>query len=438
MLMTEMFNGRVKSHFTSTKYYMHQKITLAVAFFMFFIFCATAQNTHLVKTDNKNEYEVAVYYFPNYHPDSIDTRWHGKGWTEWDVVKSARPRFKGHEQPKVPTWGYFNEADPKWAAKEIDLAADNNIDCFIYDWYWYSNTGQYLQEGLEQGFLKAPNRNRLKFALMWANHDWLNIHPATYDKSRISLTQGEISKELWDTISTYIVEKYFKEPNYWKIDGKPYFSIYEIITFINGLGGIGEAKKAIQLLDEKTKKAGFPGVHFNVMSWMVNDNMVKTISGPSGPADAKEMLKNLNTESVSTYCYLHHYTTSQKDGFPTIPVEKPFAESKAYWHKFIKDFPDVLYTPNISMGWDASPRCMQSDKFEMGDYPWTPVFTGNTPASFQMQLQEAKKFLDTYNPKHKIVVLNSWNEWTEGSYLLPEKKYGDAYLKAIKSVFKRP
>jgi hypothetical protein len=89
----------------------------------------------------------------------------------------------------------------------------------------------------------------------------------------------------------------------------------------------------------------------------------------------------------------------------------------------------------VSMGWDASPRCMPSDKFELNDYPWTPVFVGNSPASFQQQLTEAKTFLDEYNPKHKILVLNSWNEWTEGSYLLPENKYGDAYLRAIRSVF---
>lgn len=410
------------------------RIKLVIGCVMLFAFAVSNAQTSSTAQERK-DYQVAVYYFPNYHPDSINSRWHGKGWTEWEVVKAAKPRFKGHEQPKVPAWGYFNEADPKWAAKEIDLAADNGIDCFIYDWYWYSNTGQYLQEGLEKGFLKAPNRNRLKFALMWANHDWLNIQPAPFDNGRLALTQGEVSASLWDTISTYIVENYFRQPNYWLIDGKPYFSIYEIVTFINGLGGIENAKAAIDLLDKKTKAAGFPGLHFNVMSWMVNPDLVKTITGPNAPANPKAMLETLAAQSVSTYCYIHHYGNVDKDGFPTVPVEKPFAESKAFWKKFTAEFPDVLYTPNVSMGWDASPRCMQSDKFEKKDYPWTPVFVGNTPASFQKQLQEAKQFLDDYNPRHKILVLNSWNEWTEGSYLLPEKKYGDAYLKAIKAVF---
>ena len=414
---------------------MYKKIILQISFFIVLGSSIKAQQSKVNNSGTQKDYEVAVYYFPNYHPDSINALWHGKDWTEWEVVKSAKPRFAGHEQPKVPSWGYFDEADPKWTAKEIDLAADNGIDCFIYDWYWYSNTGKYLHDGLEKGFLQAPNRNRLKFALMWANHDWLNIQPASFDNGRVPLTQGEVSMQLWDTISTYIVEKYFKQPNYWKIDGKPYFSIYEIVTFINGVGGIEEAKKAIQLLDEKTKKAGFPGVHLNVMSWMVNDDMMKTITGPNPPKNPAEMMKAISTESVSTYAYVHHYDNMSKDGFPTVPIEKAFESNKSFWKKFIKTHPNVLYTPNISMGWDASPRCIQSDKFQLKDYPWTPVVVGNTPASFQKQLTEAKIFLDEYNPKHKIVVLNSWNEWTEGSYLLPEKKYGDAYLKAIKAVF---
>ena len=46
---------------------------------------------------------------------------------------------------------------------EIDLAKDNGVDIFIYNWDWY-NGSQIMQEGLEQGFLKAPNNEKMKFA----------------------------------------------------------------------------------------------------------------------------------------------------------------------------------------------------------------------------------------------------------------------------------
>lgn len=380
------------------------------------------------------DYVVAVYYFPDYHVDSINERWHGEGWTEWNLVKDARPRFKGHQQPKVPLWGYFNEADPKWADKEINLAADNGVDVFIYDWYWYPKIGQFLQQGLEQGFLKAPNRNRLKFAIMWANHDWLNIQPATYDNNRIKLANGRVSWSLWDTISTYIVDHYFKQPNYWKIDGRPYFSIYEMINFINGLGGVENARKGIELLDEKARMAGFPGIHLNIVAWQIRNSNVREIYGVDTAMTMKEILHELGCKSSSSYCFVHHFDISGA-GFPTVAYKDALNANIKYWKSFISTYPDILYTPNVSMGWDASPRCMQSDNFGLKDYPWTPVLIGNTPAAFKDALIDAKNFLDDYNPSHKIVVINAWNEWTEGSFLLPEKRYGIDYLKAIKEVF---
>jgi len=58
------------------------------------------------ETAVSSNYSVAAYYFGNYHVDPRNEAQHGPGWTEWRLVEQARPRFKGHLQPKVPLWGY--------------------------------------------------------------------------------------------------------------------------------------------------------------------------------------------------------------------------------------------------------------------------------------------------------------------------------------------
>ena len=102
--------------------------------------------------------EVVAIYYPHWHNYDHGSSWKGEGWTEWEGLKAAVPRFPGHHQPLKPLWGYFDESDPKWAAKEIDLAADHGIDVFLYDWYWHSGV-VCMEEALEKGFLKAPNRS---------------------------------------------------------------------------------------------------------------------------------------------------------------------------------------------------------------------------------------------------------------------------------------
>ena len=47
----------------------------------------------------------------------------------------------------------------------------------------------------------------------------------------------------------------------------------------------------------------------------------------------------------------------------------------------------------------------------------------------------AKSFVES-RPGPRVVTINSWNEWTEGSYLEPDTVYGTAFLDAIKSVFR--
>ncbi|MBW7460682.1 glycoside hydrolase family 99-like domain-containing protein, partial [Paenibacillus sepulcri] len=179
--------------------------------------------------------EVAVYYFPNYHVDTRNEEWHGKGWTEWELVKAATPRFPGHEQPKVPLWGYEDEADPHVMARKMAAAATHGIDCFIFDWYWYDNL-HYLHRALEDGFLQAANPHGLKFSLMWANHDWLEIHPATRCRPYHQRTTGSVSGHEFLDATNYMIEKYFRSDYYWRVNGGLYFSIYDLPSLLAGFG----------------------------------------------------------------------------------------------------------------------------------------------------------------------------------------------------------
>lgn len=372
--------------------------------------------------------EVAVYYFPNYHVDPRNEIVHGKDWTEWDLVKCAQPRFEGHAQPKVPVWGYQDESDPAVFAQKIDAAADHCVDTFLFDWYWY-NDGPYIQGALEKGFLQAPNAHRLKFALMWANHDWVDIHPTSLnnrgENARL-LYPGAITQSTWDTMTDYIIETYFKHPSYWKIDNRPVFMVYELFKLVDGLGGADSTRQALEAFREKTRKAGFDDLHINAVVWGV-----QILPGEKTFSDPRQMLETLGFDSVASYVWVHHVVLPD---FPATDYAAIMPQAIDSWAELQAKY-GLPYFPNVTMGWDASPRTLQSDSFENRGYPFGPVMTNNTPANFKKALQAGKEFLEASQSQPKILTINAWNEWTEGSYLEPDTDNGMGYLEAIREVF---
>lgn len=60
---------------------------------------------------------------------------------------------------------------------------------------------------------------------------------------------------------------------------------------------------------------------------------------------------------------------------------------------------------------------------------------GNTPERFEQLLRDAAAHIEEDPQRPFAVLLNAWNEWTEGCYLLPEERTGTARLEAIKRVF---
>ena len=88
---------------------------------------------------------------------------------------------------------------------------------------------------------------------------------------------------------------------------------------------------------------------------------------------------------------------------------------------------DVPYFPTVSIGWDNTPRYPEFGRESV-------VHINNAPESFGAYLLKAKQYADEHPDQPRLITINAWNEWVEGSYLEPDMRWGYAYLEAVKNV----
>ena len=221
---------------------------------------AAAQKKKAPAAPQGPKYDVAAYLYPAYAYNDPRLRpfW-TSGMGEWETVLTMQKRNPGHYWKRMPLWGPVNEADPAVMEMEVEQATRHGVNVFIFDWYWYDGR-PFMETTLTDGFLKASNRDKMKFYLMWANHDVEN-----YWDTRISqlgeknvIWTGRIDRDEFEKICLRNIELFFKQPNYYKIDGKPVFMIYDVKNFIDGLGGVDAAADAVKWFRKEVKKAGFP------------------------------------------------------------------------------------------------------------------------------------------------------------------------------------
>ncbi|MCC5929194.1 MAG: glycoside hydrolase family 99-like domain-containing protein [Cyclobacteriaceae bacterium] len=392
---------------------------------MILVFTTCTQSEKNSNDAHADKITVAAYYFPNYHiGDPRNEALKGKGWSEWELVKTAFPRFEGHEQPKMPAWGYLDEKDPEVMALKIDAAADHGIDCFIFDWYMYDD-GPFLNRCLDEGFLKAKNVNRIKFALMWANHDWVDIHPYTRGEPQKLLYPGAVRADRFEAIADHLVQDYFTKSNYWRIDGKPYFSVYDVQKFVESFGSLEATKAAMDHLREKARVAGLPGVHWNLVVW---GRPVLPVE--KAPENTLELIRELGFDSSTSYVWIHHVALPE----PKTDFNYVRDAYFAHWDKANSEY-GVTYYPNVTMGWDSGPRCDSASEWANVGYPFMHTIGNNSPENFEEALRLTKERLLSDPEGPRILNINCWNEWTEGSYLEPDTVHGMAYLEAVKRVF---
>ena len=361
--------------------------------------------------------KLYAYYFPNWHVDEQNERFHGQGWTEWQVMKYATPRFEGHLQPKHPLWGCEDESDSRVMEKKIETAVNYKIEGFIFDWYWFEN-GSYRINCIDNGFLKAKNCEDIKFAVMWCNHTAIQAHPTSkYDKNKPTIICDNSEKTFFD-LTEYCIKNYFHRPNYITIEGKPYFCIYSLPDLINKLG-VDAVAKMFADFRERVKKAGIEDVHINICD---------TFYVLPDKSSLNEILEKIGADSVTPHGWQKaglDFPKAEYSDFVELSMKR-MEESQ----KFLK-FP---FFPTVAPGWDSSPRTVQSEIYGDYGYPFCPIVVNNTPELFAEALKSAKALSDTVEQKDKFITIASLNEWTEGMYLEPDEENGFAMLEKVREV----
>jgi hypothetical protein len=301
---------------------------------------------------------------------------------------------------------------------QIEEAVKHGVNVFIYDWYWYDKR-PFLEGCLNDGFLKAGNNSKMKFYIMWANHNANHLWDLrnSDENGDTVIWNGFVDRTCFETVGKRLIEKYFKHPSYYLIDGCPVFMIYDLQNLLNGLGGKEKTREALDWLRSEVKNAGFPNLHLQLTMWSDRNFNVSGVDGGT-VATTTEIVEYLGFDSATHYQYCHFANINQH-------YDKVMVEVEQEWEKIENSF-KIPYFPHVSLGWDNNPRFK---KFRPG------IITNNTPEQIKIALQKAKDIIDRHPELPPLITINSWNEWTESSYLQPDDLYGYGYLEAVKSVF---
>ncbi len=358
-----------------------------------------------------SDYYVCAYIWPSCHDDSLarEVIW-PKGEGEWEIINRATPRFPGHYQPREPLWKGDRDDDPAVVEKWINTALEYGVNTFIYDWYWFRNY-PFLEGSLDNGFLKAPSNRKMNFYIMYANHEVTNLwNPYTNTDNKTLTFDPRIDWEQWKVIVDRVINQYFQLPNYVKIDGCPVFGIWDLNLFTDGFGSMEEAGKAMAYFRDKVKEAGFPDLHLQ----QCGGNWKRCASEA---AHIKKQLEVFGVKSFSFYNMGGFDVDYIKHGMNSIRLREDWAEEYG-----------LPVFPTVSVGWDSTPRFLDQGAEKITCY-------NQTPEAFASFFQTAKEWADAHaDTQPKFLMINAWNEYVEGSYVLPDRRDGFGYLQAVKDV----
>ena len=380
----------------------------------------------------KKKARIIAFYLPQFHPIPENDKWWGKGFTEWRNVGLAKPLFKGHYQPKVPSdLGYYDLRMPEIREQQAELAKEAGIEGFCYWHYWFGDGKELLErpfkEVLESGKPDFP------FCLGWANHSWSNKTWTVGKKFSDTMLMEQKYPGIEDYKNHFFSYlKAFKDKRYITVDGKPLFLIFAPLD-------IKDINLFINTWNDLAKENGLKGFHF--VGLTSNFSMKQKIGNHSKyslskqdiqPSRFYQQIFDLGFDAVNSRGitlaemkakgFIRYYIEKFLKIYLKVNVITKFDYKDIIKHLFVEEDKWEHVYPTIVPNWDRSPRSGKRAE----------IWYNTTPELFYQHIKKALEIISCKEDEHKILFLQSWNEWGEGNYVEPDCKYGHGYLESIK------
>lgn len=381
------------------------------------------------KEGNKKA-RVIAYYLPQFHPIPENDEWWGPGFTEWTNVAKAKPRFKGHIQPRIPAdLGFYDLRLPETREKQAEMAKAAGIEGFCYYHYWFGNGKQLLERPFNE--VVESGKPDFPFCLCWANHTWggTTWTNASMKAEKMIFMEQTYPGEEDNKQHFYSLLQAFRDKRYITVDGKLLFAIYDPFSF----DGV---EMFIKQWRELAEKNNLPGFHF--VGLLQSSSLVSYIEAKKKKSNKEDdvlervdRIRNMGFDAVVTdskyraqllskgaFRVALHSILTKKIGIEYTDRYKQVEINK---HLFLEaDKKENIY-PTIFPNWDRTPRSNND-----------AILVDSTPEVFKDCLLKVQSIIENKDPEHRLVFLKSWNEWGEGNYVEPDLQYGRGYLNALK------
>ncbi|MGQ0618892.1 MAG: glycosyltransferase WbsX family protein [Panacagrimonas sp.] len=342
-----------------------------------------------------------AFYLPQFHAIPENDEWWGAGFTEWTNVSTAKPLFEGHDQPRIPAdLGYYDLRTPGVIEQQIDLARGHGLAGFCFHHYWFS--GRRLLEKPLQRFLEIDHD--FGFCLCWANEPWSR----RWDGSEKEVLVPQVHSLESDIAFIHDVLPLLKDRRYIRVGGKPILIVYRV-------GLLSDPARVFERWREICVEHGLPGLHVC---------MAETFD----TADVFEQ----GCDSAVQFPPHRNVAVPLKPGSELLTGLDPDFDGKIYDYAEIvaneiaAAEPEYPRYRSVMAGWDNTSR----------RGPHAHIFTRFTPELMELWLEHACARTEKCiaQEDERLLFINAWNEWGEGTYLEPDRRHGRALLQVVRDV----